>query len=124
MEPLIAMSLRIYNAVLTGPLKPTPSKSHYLFNLRDISRISQGLCLADRRSVFEVVHVLRLWLHENLRVFGDRLINNTDRQWLTDYCIDEASKTFNVEKDGIYNSERIIFGDYMEGIDAEPRVYK
>lgn len=89
-DPLIKMTLRVYNAVLTGPLKPTPNKSHYLFNLRDVSRISQGLCLADRRSVVETVHVIRLWLHENMRVFGDRLIDNIDRNWLKDYCLDEA----------------------------------
>ena len=103
-DPLIKMTLRVYQAVLTGPLKPTPNKSHYLFNLRDVSRISQGLCLADRRSVVEPVHVIRLWLHENLRVFGDRLIDNTDQNWLLDYCLDDSCKIFNFEKDGIFNS--------------------
>lgn len=39
-EPLIQMTLRVYHAVLTGPLKPTPSRSHYLFNMRDVSRIT------------------------------------------------------------------------------------
>lgn len=74
--------------------------------------------------MFETVHVIRLWLHENLRVFGDRLINNIDRDWFTNFCLDEATKTFNLEKDGIFNSERILYGDYMDGIDAEPRIYR
>ena len=39
-EPTIQMTLRVYDQVLNGPLKPTPNKSHYLFNLRDISRVS------------------------------------------------------------------------------------
>jgi len=38
-QPLVDMTLRVYDRVLNGPLKPTPNKSHYTFNLRDISRI-------------------------------------------------------------------------------------
>ena len=59
-----------------------------------------------------------------MRVFGDRLIDNIDRKWLTDFCLEESCKTFNLEKEGIFNSERIIYGDYMDGIDAEPRIYR
>jgi dynein heavy chain len=62
---LIAMTLRVYGALLTGPLKPTPSRSHYTFNLRDISRIAQGLCSADRRDAGTVAAVVRMWVHEN-----------------------------------------------------------
>jgi hypothetical protein len=31
---------------------------------------------------------------------------------------------FGFEKEAIMNSERLLFGDYMDGLDAEPRVYK
>jgi dynein heavy chain, axonemal len=122
--PLIAMTLRVYESVLNGPLKPTPSRSHYTFNLRDISRIAQGLCSADKRDVVQPLQLVRLWVHENQRVFGDRLIDNTDRGWLDKTLAEEAEGTFKTQTKDIFNSERLIYGDYMEGIDVETRVYR
>jgi dynein heavy chain len=60
-------------------MKPTPSKSHYTFNLRDISKIFQGVVLANQKLTQQSVDLLRIWYHENTRVIGDRLINNQDR---------------------------------------------
>ena len=42
----------VYNAITTQ-LLPTPSKSHYTFNLRDLSKVIQGLLMTDA-SKFEV----------------------------------------------------------------------
>lgn len=118
------MTLRVYEAILTGPLKPTPSRSHYTFNLRDISRISQGLCAADKRDSSMMADTVRLWIHENLRVFGDRLIDNADRTWLAEQLESEALTTFSLDKALVYNAERLIFGDYMEGLDQDTRIYR
>ena len=37
-KPIVDSTLLIYNKI-TKELRPTPSKSHYTFNLRDISKV-------------------------------------------------------------------------------------
>jgi dynein heavy chain len=64
-----------------------------------------------------------MWIHENKRVFGDRLIDNIDREWLDGILVNESCTTLGLQKEEIFNSSRIIFGDYMQGIEVETRVY-
>ena len=47
LNQLVESQLEVYDQVLNGPMKPTPSKSHYTFNLRDISKIFQGVVSAN-----------------------------------------------------------------------------
>lgn len=57
---------------------PTPAKFHYIFNLRDLSRIWEGMLhiAGDECSTHETL--LALWKHESTRVIADRLALNDD----------------------------------------------
>jgi hypothetical protein len=57
-------------------------------------------------------------------VIGDRLIDNIDRSFLSNLMQDLIKTKFNITKEQMFNSERIIFADFLEGIDVETRIYR
>lgn len=67
-------------------------------------------------------NIFRLWIHENQRVFGDRMINNQDKNVLLDLLITECEK-FSLKKEQLFNVERIMYGDYFNGIEGDGRPY-
>ena len=78
---LVKMTADVWSKVKTKML-PTPAKFHYIFNLRDLSRVFQGVFQCDVKAVIkEPLALYRLWVHECQRVFADRLINLEDKGW-------------------------------------------
>lgn len=125
---------------LSEVLKPTPAKPHYLFNLRDISKIFQGLYLVDNSQYAKGSSKIgRAWLHETCRVMGDRITAHRDKDTLYQKLKNVMSNKLRTTMEMVMNDlfpkehkfedrysevEKIIFTDIMgEAPDVSDREY-
>ena len=123
-EAIVNSAIQIYHQMCTE-LLPTPAKSHYTFNLRDLSKVIQGM-LQGRPSVISTkADVARLFCHESARIFQDRLIDEHDRKYFNNLVSDLIEKNFGVTipADSLA-TKPIIFYDFSKrGVPFDDRVY-
>lgn len=108
-KPIISGTLDIFHSTIKH-LLPTPKKSHYLFNLRDFARVIQGVCLSNPMSSPTTDSIKQLWVHEVLRVYYDRLVDESDQTWLFE-------KIEKVTEEHLNTSFIKLFKDYDQGED-------
>lgn len=83
-KPITSATMELYERIVRD-LPPTPSKFHYIFNLRDLSRIYHGLSLTIPDRFDNPANFVRVWRNECLRVFYDRLTNSKDRVLVSEH---------------------------------------
>uniref|UniRef100_UPI0035900BF2 dynein axonemal heavy chain 17-like n=1 Tax=Myxine glutinosa TaxID=7769 RepID=UPI0035900BF2 len=90
---LVQAAIALHQKVSSSFL-PTAIKFHYIFNLRDLSNIFQGLLFSTTECVRSPTDLLRLWFHESQRVYGDKLIDAQDFAKLTEAQIASMKNSF------------------------------
>ena len=113
---VVAATLQIYKQI-GEELKPTPLKSHYTFNLRDVSKVISGICLCTKKEIPNSDVLTRLWAHEITRVFGDRLVNDEDRTWMMNAVKDAVRAPFGSNFDTMFKHLDLDHNGKVETLD-------
>eukprot|EP00698_Gefionella_okellyi_P021811 TRINITY_DN713_c0_g5_i1.p1 TRINITY_DN713_c0_g5~~TRINITY_DN713_c0_g5_i1.p1 ORF type:complete len:2528 (-),score=851.46 TRINITY_DN713_c0_g5_i1:18-6647(-) len=120
-EPITQGTLDVFKTILEQKL-PTPAKSHYVFNMRDMAKVFQGMLRSDKMSYDGKEAVIRLWIHESFRVFHDRMINDEDREWFKELISQKLVQLFNMSWKQVCGQGVPLFADFIR--DADPPIYE
>ncbi|EPY20242.1 dynein heavy chain, axonemal [Strigomonas culicis] len=134
-DALVKSTLETYTRVSTD-LLPIPSKSHYLFSLRDLSKVFQGIYGCQLESLTCKEHLVALWVHESQRVFSDRMNDENDKQWFFQLLNEKLQNVFQTKwshmmksrskeaRTQTKESESPIFVDFWDGEFEEMAKYR
>ncbi|XP_061561508.1 dynein heavy chain 9, axonemal isoform X3 [Phycodurus eques] len=90
---LVQLSLALHLCVASTFL-PTAVKFHYIFNLRDLSNIFQGILFSTGDCLKTPLDLLKIYLHESNRVYRDKLVEEQDFQVFDKLQADTVKKFF------------------------------
>ncbi|KAA6375895.1 MAG: putative dynein heavy chain axonemal [Streblomastix strix] len=128
-QPLIDATVELYHKACSTFL-PTPSKSHYKFNLRYSSSLVNGVLHVSSGCYQVASTVAKLWTHEGCRVFQDRLIDSADRNAFDQVISDVQRDYFTYPKEPLSEPfeieelpNQLVFADFPER-PAQPQIYK
>lgn len=132
---IVNATIEVYSSIVQQ-LRLVPNKLQYRFSLRDVSRLIDGCSLIHKESAETKVTLMRLWVHEMIRVFADRIIDRADVEWFFDKMKESAATHFKDTWDTVFDNlpknataegveqvttesfRHLIFSDFMHLPDA------
>ena len=108
-DGVVRATIELYVKIIKEKL-PIPSKFHYTFNLRDISKVFQGILQMKPSTVRDADTFGKLWFHEIQRVFRDRLNTQEDHEWFHLMSCDLLESYFRVHA----REEKFYFSDILK----------
>jgi dynein heavy chain len=120
---------KVYQRIIIA-LPRSPIKFHYIFNLRDLSKMYQGLLRSKKTTFPTKESFIRLWKNECLRVFVDRLITPEDKKVVEEEIINGALKeTFGEDIAKKVREGDFLYGDFKDSQPLEqdyddPKLYQ
>ncbi|XP_060515880.1 dynein beta chain, ciliary [Cylas formicarius] len=118
-ENTVAASVALHHKI-SQIFLPTAIKFHYIFNLRDMSNIFQGLLFSTNDCLTQPSDLVRLWVHESQRVYGDKLTEEKDIDAFSKLQLDVFKKNFEEIDESVVFEKPIIYCHFAGGI-GEPK---
>ncbi|CAL8367474.1 unnamed protein product [Boreogadus saida] len=102
---------------------PTAIRFHYIFNLRDLSNIFQGILFAQPDCIRYPIELVHLWLHESSRVYSDKLMEEKDEELFNKILIDTGKRYFEGIDESIFIHQPLVYCHFSLGV-GEPRYHQ
>ncbi|XP_078516318.1 cytoplasmic dynein 1 heavy chain 1 [Lissotriton helveticus] len=111
-EPLTAAMVEFYT--MSQERFTQDTQPHYIYSPREMTRWVRGIFEALRPlETLPVEGLIRIWAHEALRLFQDRLVEDEERHWTDENINVVALKHFpNVEKEKALNRP-ILYSNWL-----------
>ncbi|XP_037537274.1 dynein heavy chain 11, axonemal [Nematolebias whitei] len=119
---LIQAAICLYQKISQNFL-PTAIRFHYIFNLRDLANIFQGILFALPESIRYPMDLVHLWLHESSRVYSDKLMEEKDVELFNKILMDTGKRYFEGIDDSIFIHQPLVYCHFAQGI-GEPRYHQ
>uniref|UniRef100_A0A8D1IYR5 Dynein axonemal heavy chain 11 n=1 Tax=Sus scrofa TaxID=9823 RepID=A0A8D1IYR5_PIG len=113
--PALIQATIAFHQTMTHNFLPTAIKFHYLFNLRDLSNVFQGILFASSECLKGPNDLIQLWLHESYRVYGDRLIDTKDCNLFQKKMLETANKYFEGVDSQLLLQQPLIYCHFANG---------
>uniref|UniRef100_A0A803TIG4 Dynein axonemal heavy chain 17 n=1 Tax=Anolis carolinensis TaxID=28377 RepID=A0A803TIG4_ANOCA len=110
---LVSAALALHQKI-TSTFLPTAIKFHYVFNLRDLSNIFQGLLFSTHECLKIPSDLVRLWLHEAERVYCDKLVEEKDQESFGRVMMANCKKFFEIIVENLQSPN--VFCHFAQGI--------
>jgi dynein heavy chain len=114
-ERLVSAALALHKKV-SQTFLPTAIKFHYIFNLRDLSNIFQGILYSKKEKLKDNVELIRLFIHESSRTYSDKLVDSTDQALLSKLQEEIIKKSFEDMDQALIKAEPVIFTHFSSGM--------
>ena len=85
---------------------PIPCKSHYTFNICDVSKVIQGVMSLHKAHIDQGLDVIAVWYHEGIRVFSERLDEKADVDMFNQMNQGEILQRFEKAPTDLYKTEQ------------------